>query len=145
MAPYCFPREASLVPYSVNRIHSGESGNVGPNSKYFLLVHRWRAPGDRHRRTAGSHFFSKAKARGGRAPQVCEPAGSPPDRVIVSSLGPTTRPCLTICERDYLPEECAWPISVPRIVPKNSELEAIISSRVYQHFRQCRAIVDQTF
>ena len=31
------------------------------------------------------------------------PAGLPSDRVIVSSLGPTARPCLTVCERNTFP------------------------------------------
>jgi hypothetical protein len=44
IAPNYFRRGASLVPYSGDQIHSGESGNVGPNSKYFLLVPPWRAP-----------------------------------------------------------------------------------------------------
>ncbi len=51
------------MPYSRDQIHSGESGNVGPNSKYFLLVPPWRAPVIASARTVGSHFFSNAKAQ----------------------------------------------------------------------------------
>ena len=36
-------------------------------------------------------------------PRGPRPAGLPSDRVIVSSLGPTARPCLTVCERNTFP------------------------------------------
>ncbi len=83
------------------------------------------SPGDRLRADCGLAFFQQCKgAKGRKAPQVRDRAGFPSDQgdslLLVSSLGPTPRPCLTIYERNDLPEECARPISVPRIVSKIS-------------------------
>ena len=45
---------------------------------------------------------NKAMSEEGK-PRSPRPAGLPSDRVIVSSLGPTARPCLTVCERNTCP------------------------------------------
>jgi hypothetical protein len=119
-APYYFPRsEASRALFRRPNSQRGKrecraklkilfvsSSLASPG----LLVPPWRAPvialsglwarifSAKQRRVIQNKAVSEeGKPRGPR------PAGLPSDRVIVSSLEPTARPCLTVCERNTFP------------------------------------------